>query len=345
MQKHYNVAIDVLRILAILAVILIHTTITTIQAADHEIATIPFTFFLNQIAVFAVPLFFLISGFVLELNYKALHYGNYFKKRATRIIVPYIFWSVFYIFAYPATIPKHTSFLYLLLLGKAAYQLYFIPAIILFYLLFPLLHKYYTFISQKKVLFFLLILELFLQIYDYFFGPFSIGNALRVTILSFVMFPLGMLAAHHEQAIYEITKKYIWYFLLVLLLLITIITIQDWYYFTIAKKFQGIYSQYSIWIIPYTLTLAAIVFFLTAKQERYKQIILKLSKLSFFVFFIHVAIIYTFWNVAEPLFIQTEKSLFGNLLFSLCFFFFVTGLSFFIADLIHRIPKISKLTG
>jgi len=46
--------------------------------------------FLNQIARFAVPMFFMISGFVLELNYDGnTGFWQYLKKRFSRIFIPY----------------------------------------------------------------------------------------------------------------------------------------------------------------------------------------------------------------------------------------------------------------
>lgn len=82
MQKQYVKAIDALRVVSILAVVLIHTTTRTIETTHNNLTDFPFTLFLNQIARFAVPLFILISGFVLELNYQ--NHANYFaylKKR------------------------------------------------------------------------------------------------------------------------------------------------------------------------------------------------------------------------------------------------------------------------
>lgn len=345
-KKHYSIAVDFLRVLAILAVVLIHTTITTIQATKHDIAAIPLTFFLNQIAIFAVPLFFLISGFVLELNYKQLNYFSYFQKRASRIIIPYVFWSLCYVLAYPLTIPKNTSFFLLLITGKAAYQLYFIPSIILFYVLFPLLHKYYFVIAKKMILLPLFLGGIILQAVDYFYSPFSIGNALRVTLLSFIMFPLGMLVSHHEEKMLSFTKKYFSILLSATLLTMFAVFAQGWYVYTTTHSAQAIYSQYQPLVLPYTLLIAAIFFPYFSMHEIYKKIIMRLSRLSFFVFFIHVAIIYTFWDwIIEPVFQLSRGNILTNVGFDMFFFIFVAGISFLIADLIHRIPKISKITG
>lgn len=345
MTKRYSLGIDGLRVLAILAVVLIHTSILSIQAIGHDISRIPLTYFLNQIGIFAVPLFFLISGFVLELHYKDRDYLTYFKKRTSRILIPYIFWTCFYFWAYPQTIPKNTSFFFLLLTGKAAYQLYFIPAIILFYLLFPLLHKYYSVITNKSVMLVLFILEIVLQAYDYFYGPLSTGNVIRVTLLSFIMFPFGMIAAHHEEKIFNFTKKHSIPLFITTVVVLGCILAEGWYYYLMTQKPQAIYSQYNAFVIPYTILIGLLFFSLFSQVDRLKPVIMRLSKLSFFVFFIHVSIIYTFWNILKRVSIQTQSSTIDNFIFTLFFFLFVSGMSFLIADLTHRIPYLSKITG
>lgn len=161
--QNYNPTIDLLRVISIFAVILIHTTTKTIQTTGGDLRLVPWTLFLNQSARFAVPLFFLISGFVLELSSQGdLNYWTYLKKRLSRIFIPYLVWStVYYFFVYR---DNSLSFPSVLLSGAAAYQLYFIPALLVFYLIFPLLHRYYRFLSNVLVLIILGILELFFSI-------------------------------------------------------------------------------------------------------------------------------------------------------------------------------------
>ena len=160
-QKQYNPAIDLLRISAIIGVIFIHTTTKTLEASNYDLVKIPWTLFLNQIFRFAVPLFFMISGFVLELNYPFyVNYFTYLKKRCVRILMPYIFWSaIYYFFVYK----RHTTnFFQTLLSGDASYQLYFIPTLLIFYVIFPLIHQYYYLLSKKWLLVFLGMVQLLL---------------------------------------------------------------------------------------------------------------------------------------------------------------------------------------
>ena len=97
LTRVHDSSIDFLRLISILAVVMIHTTTRTIEASANNLAGFPLTFILNQLSRFAVPLFFLISGFVLELNYS--YHSSYFvylRKRLSRVLFPYLFWSAIY---------------------------------------------------------------------------------------------------------------------------------------------------------------------------------------------------------------------------------------------------------
>lgn len=81
--------LDELRAIAILCVILCHTTrIFTPFLEDHlKIAAMDF---LNVAGLVGVPIFFMLSGaLLLNRNYDL---GEFFKKRFTRLIYPAIFW-------------------------------------------------------------------------------------------------------------------------------------------------------------------------------------------------------------------------------------------------------------
>ena len=95
-DKPHIKALDTLRTISILAVLLIHTTTKLLEFTQYDLNTYAFSLLLNQLARFAVPLFILISGFVLELNYDYhTGYRAYLKKRVSRILIPYLFWVTF----------------------------------------------------------------------------------------------------------------------------------------------------------------------------------------------------------------------------------------------------------
>lgn len=207
-------AIDALRVVAILAVLLIHTTTRTLEASHYNLNAFPLSIFLNQIARFAVPMFFMISGFVLELNYDGnTSFWQYLKKRFSRIFIPYLFWSgVYYLFVYKV---HSTGFFQDILTGNASYQLYFIPSLLIFYLIFPLLHKIYKIISNRWVLITLGVIELGLLYQDYYYHNSTNPFPVDVTLFNYFVFILGMVASHHREKIIELVGKWKYWLILV----------------------------------------------------------------------------------------------------------------------------------
>lgn len=347
-KKIHNFAIDLLRTFAILAVILIHTTTRSLEASHYDIISIPFTLFLNQAARFAVPLFFLISGFVLELNYKEINYVLYFKKRTVRILVPFLAWSTFYYLAYPlARVPKE-SLIQMFLNGDASYQLYFIPTLIIFYLLFPFLHHMYNLLAKIPVVFFLTAIEIAFLTKDYYFHPVTIETPLRVALLNYQVFFFGMIASHHREEIIHNVKKFFWIILVITIILMYEVYLESQWYYLDTKNLDAIYLQFRPSVFFYTLFLFSLFLFVfrNTQKEIFKKIVTVLSRLSFFVFFVHIAILYFFWyNIGIKLFPLTRNTFLLRIGYELFFFLFVASISFLLAAIIHKIPKLKFLTG
>lgn len=141
MQKEHLHEFDVIRVFAAFTVIAIHITASYVYYTKAA-------YILNQLARFAVPLFLVMSGFLLyyaDLNKGFSSVKIFYEKRFKRLLKPYIVWTLIYtgFNAYVACdwsnelikIPYH------IIWGTASYHLYFIIIILQLYLIYPWLRR------------------------------------------------------------------------------------------------------------------------------------------------------------------------------------------------------------
>jgi len=200
MKNSHVTAIDAIRTICILAVIVIHTTTRSLELVHLNITILPQVFFLNQISRFAVPLFFLISGFVLQHSYfSQTSLLDFYKKRLSKLFIPYIFWSfIYYFFIYT----HHSNgFFSALFSGESSYQLYFIPSLLIFYFIFPVLHKISGFLFSRYIFIALAIIQLFFLQKTYFLNPLTYYYPISIAFLNYFLFLFGMYTAKYQNHI------------------------------------------------------------------------------------------------------------------------------------------------
>lgn len=138
-QRYKN--FDYLRGLAIAAVVLIHVTAPT--AIAEETGGIIF----NQITRFGVPVFVFLSGWgltIAESYEKSANYLSFLKNRLVKLLPEYIVWNVIY-YLYANLIEREAipigGFIRGLFFGTNYPHLYFVPLIVIFYIMYPLLTR------------------------------------------------------------------------------------------------------------------------------------------------------------------------------------------------------------
>lgn len=153
--------LDVLRILAAFAVVMIHTTalyVTYIPDTEPFIEWGIYIFF-NNSSRWAVPVFTMISGSLFLDNNKTLKIRIFYKKNIFRIITAYIFWILIYaLYNKPNSIED---------LVENAYHLWFLPMLIGLYMITPILRKITE--DKKITLYFLILSILFVIIFPTLF--------------------------------------------------------------------------------------------------------------------------------------------------------------------------------
>ena len=119
-----NNTIQIIRALAIIAVVMIHTT----PLGYYQVFCRPF---IN----YAVATFLFLSGFLTKIDND--NWITFYKKRIKRVIIPYLIWTVFYTLSSKSIV----ALPYNLITARAAPPLYYIFVYIQFVLLTPFIGK------------------------------------------------------------------------------------------------------------------------------------------------------------------------------------------------------------
>ncbi len=144
---------DELRALAILFIILCHTT-TIYRPYYYNLSIMSIPSYLNMLGWVGVPLFFMISGALL-LN-RDYNLKDFFKRRFTRILFPFIFWMIITLTIDYVFLGFSTKQLITVFLGQKRYT-WFIWVMIGIYLVMPLINSFIREYGIKGVEYFLAI--------------------------------------------------------------------------------------------------------------------------------------------------------------------------------------------
>jgi peptidoglycan/LPS O-acetylase OafA/YrhL len=199
--------LDWLRAFAALSVIAIH--ITSTYVTKNEVAYV-----WNQAMRYAVPLFIILSGFLLfysDRNRSSISYAAFYKKRFSKIAVPYLVWTIFYALykhRHELVSGEYSVFIVglvkYILFGTGFVHLYFLIIMVQLYLIYPLL---YLWLKKHAKSFltvtFLLTLASELVLYMHALGVYKLP---RLQVPYVIMLPLwifyfaaGMYAAKHKE--------------------------------------------------------------------------------------------------------------------------------------------------
>lgn len=262
--------------------------------------------FSSRVTIIAVPLFVMISGALLLP--KTETYSVFFKKRVTRVLFPWIFWSIIYT-AYHIGVDHHhiSSIGEFIRFFRIVFltQLWFLPMIFGLYILMPF---YRVFIEKAKkldIIYFLCIWFLFISILPQFsFLGLLIGLPSQDNLVYQTVQYSGYLFLGYFISKYSTVRNA--YLVVIFLLAVLLPAIFD--LSPIFSKSIGISDQ--IYLSPFTI-IASASFFLLAKQfiekkenrmsRRSKALIISLSDASFGIYLIHLLILWTVFPMLNTL--------------------------------------------
>lgn len=286
MRERYKV-FDTLKGVSILAVILIHVTANYMDTNEY------LPLLLNQLSKFAVPVFFIVSGWGMSVSKNVSNnYLNFLKKQINKLVIPFLFWSVIYFLLDLIILGKQfeiLDFLTSLVLGSSYYHMYFIPLLFCFYLIFPIFKKF----RQSKVMFLgCLLVTMSSQALGHngvlFFG-------LDINLLNWIFyFEFGVWLGYKFIDKRTFIRKYrlvaVFTFLISLLLLY-----MEW-------TFVGNITAMRWGILIYTISI--ITLFIGFNIEN--QILTNLGQISFNIYLIHPLIIILILKFFEELNLHTN---------------------------------------
>jgi len=231
-QKTDNIGwINNLRLVALYAVIILHCTAPLLmQYGKVPLNDWLMADFLNAMVRFAVPVFVMITGALL-LN-REYETGSFLKKRLSRVVVPFLFWSLVYVwyswhneeFAFGDDTWSNIRLVLHFLKNGSSYHLWYVYMLIGLYFFIPIIGKYVRNATEKEVLYFLIVwfaVMMLSQPYLTRFNP-------SVDMHYFAGYA-GYLVLGHYLAFKDFTMKHLRFWMLALFILgVSIITLGTW---------------------------------------------------------------------------------------------------------------------
>lgn len=334
-QNKYFYELNFIRAIAALSVVMVHVTAANYHLNNSHLNWL--LLFFNQMSRFGTPMFAVISGFLL---YNQAINGRYNVKkfmysRFTKIIIPFIIWSVFYLFlkSYSFSeindIDSIKKFLYDFILGKSYYHLYFIAVVIQFYILFPILQKFHS----KKQLLFLTLVALYLNVFSLMtsvdFGSGLLNQFLneRAFIFKWIFyFFLGGLFVHYWDRIVKIIQKNMKF-----ILSIGIIAVLFMFYdYQMSEDLIGSTRLTNLLHVPVLMIALTGLYFLLGSYEKLRNILLEIGNMSMGIYLVHPLVIYFIRNDLSWLMQQTRWIPLAYVL--------TLVLSILIVKIIHKLP-------
>jgi len=256
-----------------------------------------------------------------------------------------VLWSALYYVFYnknPFLNLFKSDFLDKLICGTASIQMYFIPSLILLYLVFPILNKYIHYLFKKWLIIVLTLIEIIFLFSDYYSGGLTLINPVRIALLNIYLFYVGIITVHKQEQILTYVKKY--YPFIIGLLFISILTMfyESKENYLNYRDINFITSQWRASTLIYTLTLVGLLMVVFQnKILKFNGLLNKLSKLTLFVYFSHVFFISMFWRfIGSYLFSKSAGHIVENMFFDPLVFLFVASLSYLSAYIISYVPKL-----
>ena len=347
---------DVLRAIAIIGIVFCHASVAFVLTGVNNPEFYISAFF-DCLRDFSIPIFVMLSGALLINRKDSL--GDFFKKRLSRLFIPFIFWVIIYII-YSAVYIKHcfdisnAIDIFFGTSGTLGVAFWFIWMIIIIYCSIFIINQIIEFGCARREDFdsrfisFLTILSV-IYIACSHFGLFSPYSPRILYFMSFITYIIiGYFITHYDLAGSRIgTNK------MILITLIVSCSLYAYYIFGIVvpKSIQANHFVYKGYFNLLILMLSVNVFVLfkyLSKTEVFAQIedkslgkaLITVSKYSFGIYLCHYLILHILKNNLIFLYHNQNPLLWIPILVIL-----TVLISLAILGIFNRIPFLNRFTG
>lgn len=304
---------DLVRTIAIFMVVAIHSNVIYLESNQGNIGWI-IVMEMTALCLMSVPLFFMISGALLLDCNQEVGICELFSKRLPKQFIPFILWSLIYVFSRIAMgrVPLSIQPFIKLLYEPAYYQFWFMYTLLGIYLLLPILQVLVRYLNQKQMEYMLIIWFIFSVVIpgiSYFVKEFRISEHIDLVLCEGYIgyFLLGFYLKKYRK---NVTIR-LSLFLSGLGIFITgVAAYLEWLFcVNFEKKYFG--YVYQVYLLPGVVITVIGIFLICQKMDIshsniFSKAIIKMSELSIGVFYVHMLILI----VLERIGLSGEKSIF-----------------------------------
>jgi surface polysaccharide O-acyltransferase-like enzyme len=283
--------LDYIRVFAITLVVLLHVSANFVYHVENSVIWwIADT--LNSLARPGVPLFLMVSGLLL-LNSKD-SISIFYYKRMKKILLPYLFWSIIYIFLYKYSnneIITLSSAIKKIFTFSASFHLGFFNYLLALYLVVPFLANVLTKIDNARIKYFLILWFIFIPLSmtltKLFNFHISIGPELFTSFIG--LFVLGFYLGGSEK--FNLSLAFILYLMSLVFTIVMTFTLS-----IKNKQLDEFFYQYQTPNVVF-MSLFIFLFFKDKLKDRIanchkmNKMIFLLSDLSFGVYLVHIIVL------------------------------------------------------
>ena len=339
---------DELRALAIIGIVFCHASVAFVLSGVNK-SDFYISAFFDCFRYFSIPIFVMLSGALLIG--KKDSFKDFFKKRLSRIFVPFIFWVVIYVIYSSVYITHGFSLssaidIFFGTSSTLGVAFWFIWMIIIAYFGIFIINKLMNYNAQI-----INILTAFSFVYI-LICQFSLFNPYSSKIVYFVSFISYVVIGHFIASNDYLERKININWLVFLTLILSIVSYLAYiFYFVVPMSVShGQFITLSYFNIPILFVSVNIFLFFkflsksefSLKNDKIKNFITTVSTYSFGIYLSHYVILHSLrMNIARIIDFTSQSPLIWIPLFV----FLTTVISLIILNILDRIPFLNKFTG